>query len=128
VSESASAPPGTWRTVDGSAVSFNDARLGRAFAAHEVLVDTATRFNDFITYKELSEQVQKMSGIRTRSQMRNWIGSVLARVADRCHGACEPPLTALCVRQDHTGIRAARSQTLPALRTFPMRSDRYRWR
>ncbi|WP_305779767.1 hypothetical protein [Nocardia nova] len=95
--------PGTYRVSDGSAVPFNDALRQWALVAHDVLVDTASKRNEFITYKDLAEQVQALSGIRTRSQMRNWIGrGVLGRVAERCHAAGEPPLTALCVRKDQT--------------------------
>lgn len=92
--------PGTWRTSDGSAVAFKEARSSLATAAYEVLADTATRYNDFITYKELAEKVQEVTGIHTRSQMRNWIGTVLGEVADACQRHGLPALTALCVTQN----------------------------
>ncbi|MFC9788884.1 hypothetical protein [Rhodococcus sp. NPDC127528] len=94
--------PGTWRTSDGSAVPFKEACASWATAAYDVLADTATRYNDFITYKELAEKVQDLTGIRTRSQMRNWIGGVLGEVAVECQRRREPALTALCVTQDQT--------------------------
>ncbi|WP_109529963.1 hypothetical protein [Nocardia aurea] len=47
--------------------------------------------NDFVTYGELAETVQDVTGIRTRMQMRNWIGKVLAEVVRECVRRGEPP-------------------------------------
>lgn len=94
--------PGTWRVSDGSAVSFRDAIAEWGRVAHDVLLETATRYNDFVTYKDLAEKVQEVSGIRTKSQMRNWIGKVLAVVVEECARGGEPPLTSLCVTQSQT--------------------------
>lgn len=94
--------PGTWRVADGSAVGFKDAIAEWGAAAHQVLFDTATRYNAFVTYLELSERVQEITGIRTKSQMRNWIGKVLAVVVEECARRGEPPLTSLCVTQNQT--------------------------
>lgn len=94
--------PGTWRVADGSAVPFSEALAVWADEAHKILEATARRYNDFVTYKELSEKVQDVSGIRTRMHMRNWIGRVLAAVVDECTNRHEPPLRALCVTQNHT--------------------------
>jgi hypothetical protein len=55
-----------------------------------------------ITYKDLAEEVQATSGIRTRRLLQNWIGDVLGTVAEDCHQAGEPLLSALCVRADGT--------------------------
>ena len=87
---------------DGSAVSFRDAISEWGAVAHDVLLETASRYNDFVTYKELAEKVQEISGIRTKSQMRNWIGKVLAVVVEECARRDEPPLTSLCVTQNQT--------------------------
>jgi hypothetical protein len=92
--------PGTWRVSDGDAVAFNEAKAEWAQAGRRVLIQTAMRYHDIITYGELAEQVQILTGIRTKSQMRNWIGSVLGMVADECVRRNEPPLTSLCVHQD----------------------------
>lgn len=100
--KSARATPGTWRVSDGSAVPFKDAVTAWAEVAHDVLTDTATHYNDIVTYKELSEKVQDIAGIRTRMQMRNWIGRVLGAVVDECALSGKPPLTALCVTQNQT--------------------------
>lgn len=94
--------PGTWRVADGSAVPFRDAIAEWGTIAHDVLMETATRYNDFVTYMELAERVQEISGIRTKSQMRNWIGKVLAVVVEECARRGEPPLTSLCVTQNQT--------------------------
>ena len=83
-------------------MAFTDAKLAWSMAAREVLIRTARTYHGYITYGELAEEVQQVSGVRTRSQMRNWIGGVLGLVADECHGRGEPPLTALCVHQDET--------------------------
>lgn len=97
-----SSTPGTWRVSDGVAVAFQDAKTAWAAAARDVLIETARRYHSYVTYGELSERIQERTGVRTRSQMRNWIGSVLGIVADECLRRSEPPLTALCVRQDET--------------------------
>jgi hypothetical protein len=94
--------PGPWRTADGSAVELNDAKAAWALSARDVLIKTAKHYNAHVTYKELAEQVQELSGIRTRSPMRHWIGSVLDLAVDDSHRRGEPALAALCVRQDET--------------------------
>lgn len=93
---------GTWRESDETAVDFDVAKAAWSVAARDVLMNTASRYHAYITYGELAEAIQQMSGIRTRSQMRNWITSVLTVVVDDCRRRGEPPLTALCVRQDQT--------------------------
>jgi hypothetical protein len=97
-----SASPGTWRTDDGSAFPFSEARKLWAVAAREALIATARRYQAYVTYGELAQDVQKRSGVETRSQMRNWIGGVLGMAADESRRRGEPPLTALCVHQDET--------------------------
>lgn len=94
--------PGTWRVSDGTAVPFKDATSAWAAAAFDVLVDVASNYHAFITYKDLAEKVQASTGIRSRSQMRNWIGGVLGQVVDRAAAEGLPSLTALCVKQDQS--------------------------
>lgn len=94
--------PTTWRAADGSAVTFTEARLEWTRAAHEVLADTATRFNNFIVNTELAELVQEESGIRTAVKWQHWLPVVLDKVAEHCHQNNEPPLSALCVRKNQT--------------------------
>lgn len=83
-------------------MSFRDAAVAWALAAHEVLAETATGYGHFVTVDELAERVQEMSGVHTDAPTRTWMDAILRKVARRCHGAGEPPLTALCVRADHT--------------------------
>ncbi len=68
--------------------------------AYEVLVETAGRYNAVITYSELAEEVQRRSSLRTKSQMRNWIGALLAGLVAVNHVRNEPPLTSLVVHKD----------------------------
>ena len=68
--------------------------------AYEVLVETAGRYNAVITYSELAEEVQRRSSLRTKSQMRNWIGGLLADLVKVNHARNEPPLTSLVVHKD----------------------------
>ncbi|MCX4093152.1 hypothetical protein [Nocardia sp. alder85J] len=83
-------------------MSFRDASVAWALAAHEVLAETATGYGHFVTLEELAERVQEMSGVRTGAPRRTWMDAILRKVARRCHSAGEPPLTALCVRANHT--------------------------
>jgi hypothetical protein len=98
----AASSAGTWRVSDGGGVAFREAMTLWAAAARDVLIDVAKRYHAYITYAQLAEEVQLISGVRTRSQMRNWIGKVLAAVVEDCHRRDEPPLTALCVHQDES--------------------------
>ncbi|MFC4125990.1 hypothetical protein [Nocardia rhizosphaerae] len=94
--------PTTWRAADGSAVTFTEARSAWTRAAHDVLAETATRFNNFIVNTELAELVQEESGIRTQVKWQHWLPVVLDRVTEHCHKNNEPPLSALCVRRNQT--------------------------
>lgn len=67
--------------------------------AHQILAEVAGKYHGLIHYAELADRVQQESGIRTRRQVRGWIGPVLARVAQRNHDAGEPALTALVVHK-----------------------------
>ncbi|MFF0545683.1 hypothetical protein ACWEVD_25005 [Nocardia thailandica] len=94
--------PTTWRDADGAAVGFTEARAAWVEAAHELLVETAGRFNNFVVNTDLAEQIQERSGIRTRVKWQHWLSVVLDRVTERCHRDNEPPLSALCVRKNQT--------------------------
>jgi hypothetical protein len=97
-----SAISGAWRASDGTTVTFDDAAVAWALAAHGVLTETATGYGHFVTVDELAERVQEISGVHTDAPTGTWMDAILRKVARRCHGAGEPPLTALCVRADHT--------------------------
>ncbi|NKY49119.1 hypothetical protein HGA08_02700 [Nocardia vermiculata] len=83
-------------------MSFREAAVAWALAAHAELAETATGYGHFITVNELAERIQEVSGVHTEAPTRTWMAAILRKVARRCHSAGEPPLTALCVRQNHT--------------------------
>ncbi|WP_405488979.1 hypothetical protein [Nocardia sp. NBC_00511] len=82
-------------------MTFREAAVAWALAAHEVLAESATGYGYFVTVNELADRVQEMSGIRTDAPTRTWMDAILRKVARRCHNSAEPPLTALCVKQNH---------------------------
>ncbi|MCE3554522.1 hypothetical protein LWC33_24070 [Pseudonocardia sp. RS11V-5] len=95
-------PPGTYRVADGSKVSFAEAMSAWVPLAYDELLATAGKYHAVVTYLELSERVQELSGIRTRLLLTNWIGKLLEEVAVRAKNDGQPPLTSLCVHQDGT--------------------------
>ncbi|WP_433670611.1 hypothetical protein ACQP06_04225 [Nocardia sp. CA-136227] len=99
--DAATTTSGAWRIDDRTAVTFRDAAVAWSLAAHEVLAECASGYGHFVTVNELAERVQEMSGIRTDAPTRTWMDAILRKVARRCHNAGEPPLTALCVKQNH---------------------------
>ncbi|WP_201308900.1 GIY-YIG nuclease family protein [Puerhibacterium puerhi] len=94
--------PGTYRVADASPVKFSEAMAVWIPLAYQELVATARKYHAVITYRELSDQVQERSGIRTRVLLTNWIGKLLEEVAVLAKTNGEPPLTSLCVHQDGT--------------------------
>ena len=90
-------PPaeGEWRTVQQ--VGGEVARELWAAAAYDVLRDAATTYGSTVSYKELSTQIQWLTGIATKQLLHQWVGEVLTRVGARCAAADEPLLPALCV-------------------------------
>lgn len=90
---------GYWRESGGS-VGAEDAWDTWGCHAYDILVEVAQRYHAIITYKELGEQVQARSGIRTSALLQNWIGSVLSRVVHEAHRRGHRPLTALVVHTD----------------------------
>lgn len=107
--------PGTYRSADGAKVAFSDAMAAWIPLAYDELVATARSYRAVITYLELSERVQDLSGVRTRMLLANWIGKLLEEVARRAKENGDPPMTSLCVHQDGTigpgYARAPRSTT-----------------
>ncbi|WP_406233308.1 hypothetical protein [Nocardia sp. NBC_01009] len=93
---------GAWRAGDGAAVPLREATVAWALAAHAELSEIATGYGHFITVAELAERVQEASGVQTEAPTRTWMDAILRKIARRCHKAGEPPLTALCVQQNHT--------------------------
>ena len=68
-----------------------------ALAARPVLEAAARSYQSVVTQKELCAQVQEDSGVRTKQQIRHWVGDVLSAVATDCSNRSEPLLSALCV-------------------------------
>lgn len=106
---------GTWDSRDNQPVSFREAQREWALAARDVLQETAGTYQEYVTYKQLAEEVQTRTGIRTRALMMHWIGAVLGAVAEDCAKRGEPALTALCVHQDGT-VGAGYAAAVQALR------------
>ena len=94
------AGPGTFRVVDGTAVEFSEAKAAWATVARPALIGIASKYRETITYKELSEEIQDATGIRTRMLLQHWIGEVLGSVSQDCHRRGEPLLSALCVNAE----------------------------
>lgn len=80
-------------------VEVGRGRAAWAEAATELLTDVASHYDGLITQAELAEQVQSLSGLRTRSPYRAWIGSVLGLVVTACRRGGLPPLTSLVVHR-----------------------------
>lgn len=97
-----SSAPGTFRVADDSKIEFSEALDLWVPLAYDALVETARRYNRWTTYLELTEQVQQVSGVRTRMLIGNWSGKLLERVARLAADNGEVPLTSLCVHQDGT--------------------------
>lgn len=94
--------PGTYRVADKARIEFSAALETWIPLAYAELLATARKYQAVVTYLELSEHVQDVSGIRTRTLLTNWIGKLLEAVAVTAKANGEPPLTSLCVRQDGT--------------------------
>ena len=75
--------PSPWRASDGAPVPFAEAQAEWARVAHGILVQTAKKYNDYLTYSELARRVLADSGILYSAHQRNWIGKVLIAVADQ---------------------------------------------
>ncbi|WP_233608433.1 hypothetical protein [Nocardia stercoris] len=101
MSGTVSTTPGA-RRIDGTAVPFQEAIVAWTGAAREVLIETAHGYGHFVTVKELAGRVQEMSGVYTDAPVRTWVDAVLRKVARRDRAVGDPPLTALCVQENHT--------------------------
>jgi hypothetical protein len=94
--------PGTYSVSDGSRVEFAAAVAAWTAAAVPVLERVARTYHATISYKEPGEEVQHVTGIRTRVLLMNWIGQVLGGVSRISHRRGQPMLSALCVHSDGT--------------------------
>ena len=85
----------TWQ--EASDIGQEAAVEAWAQAARPILETAARSYQSVVTQKELCAQVQDDSGIRTKQQIRHWVGDVLGLVAADCSTKSEPLLSALCV-------------------------------
>lgn len=92
--------PGTYLVSDDSPVLMEDAKRTWVSAARQALEGVAGSYHGVVNYGDLAEELQSVSGIRTRRMTHSWIGDVLDEVSRQCHRNGEPLLSALCVRQD----------------------------
>ncbi len=92
-----------WRTTDLEAVedppTMAEAAALWAEQADKVLVGVARTYRGLITQADLAAQVQELSGIRTRSNARTWLGDVLLAVAAADIEQGRPMLASLVLHQ-----------------------------
>lgn len=88
---------GHWRESDGSVLTQDEAHQIWADEAYRMLAGVACTYHAVITYRELADAAQKVSGVRTSVLFHHWIGDVLRRVVHEAHRRGDPPLTALVV-------------------------------
>lgn len=77
-----------------------------------VLREVAAQYGATITTADLAEEVQRLSGMRTRSPHRSWLPAVLSIVVRACHLQQLPPLTSLVVNSSDGRVGAAYSEVL----------------
>ena len=95
--------------ADGNSISMADAKEQWVPVARDYLIESARRYNGYITYKQLAERIQSVTGIRHDGLLPNWIGGVLEPIVHDSQAAGIPAITALCVKEDGTvgdGYRA----------------------
>lgn len=85
----------TWQ--EASEIGQEAALEAWAAAARPILEATARTYQGVVTTKDLCAQVQEDSGVRTKQQIRHWVGGVLSIVTADCVARSEPLLSALCV-------------------------------
>src|SRR4051812_1217527 len=98
--------------ADGEAVDAAAAQEAWSRAARPVLVQVARRYGALTTADDVAEEVQAVSGIRTREPAREWIDGVLDAVDVECIARGEPWLSAFCV--DSEGRMSDRYRQLVA--------------
>ena len=103
---------GYWRELGGTAVSASDALDAWARVAYPHLVSVAGIYHRVITYGELGDKVQQVSGIRTSALLHNWIGPVLGKVVREAHRRGDPALTSLVVHSDDGRVGAGYKEVL----------------
>lgn len=84
-------------TRQASEVGEEESRAEWALAARDILLVAARKYRAVVTQRELADSVQEQTGLHTTQRMQQWIGDVLARVAQDCAARDEPSLASLCV-------------------------------
>lgn len=69
-------------------------------AARPFLIQIARRYGSLTTPNDVAEEVQALSGVRTKKPAEAWIGDVLDAVGLECGARGEPLLTAFCIGPD----------------------------
>ena len=109
---------GTYRIGDGAPVTIEAAQAMWVSMARDVLVGVARRYDEVVTISRLADEVQRQSGVRTKTPTAEWIGAVLQGVSDDCARRGEPMLSALCVR-DGGSIHDGYADVVEAKRGTP---------
>lgn len=89
-----------YRTDDNTPVDDATALAAWERAARPVLVQVARRYGALMAPNDLAEEVQALSGVRTREPAARWIHDVLDAVGVECGARSEPLLSAFCVDAD----------------------------
>lgn len=88
--------------AEGRYLSVAEAMKEWGPVAFDALVDVAKTYNAYITYKDLTDLVQEVTGITYGALVSNWSGNLLSYVLHRAVRESLPPLTSLCVSAEGT--------------------------
>ncbi|WP_439940391.1 hypothetical protein [Streptomyces sp. BBFR115] len=100
-----------------------EAREAWGAEAYSILIGVAQTYHAVITYKELAEQIQSRTGIRTKTLLHNWIGPILGRVVREAHLRGDPPLTALVVHTDDGKVGSGYKEVLAVAGEPPVEDE-----
>lgn len=107
----------------GSVPTGEAARDAWAAEAYAVLTGVAKTYHAVITYKELAEEIQSRTGLRTKALLHNWIGPILGRVVREAHHRGDPPLTALVVHTDDGKVGSGYKEVLAVAGQPPVEDE-----
>jgi hypothetical protein len=92
--------------TDGTTIDDAAALEAWSRAARPVLVQVARRYGSLMAPSSFAEEVQALSGVRTREPAAAWVDDVLDAVGVECIARDEPLLSAFCIGADgHIGAR-----------------------
>src|SRR6187431_3279439 len=89
-----------FRRDDRTTVDDAAAREAWTRAARPVLVQVARRYGSLMKPGDLAEEVQGVTGVRTRAAAEEWIDEVLDAVDIDCVSRDEPLLSSFCTDAD----------------------------